>query len=303
MSHMAVLQSLWNSLTSRLPANREPNADEPLPAFRSSRRDLLRAYPQYKALRKAEQRVADELVAALPTSALVAASNRLGLSQGAKHGLNFDEEAMFIEDALYHYRPDGLNALERCAKHSPPPEGSLESVALRGLVESYFTIVLVRRTLPGFGVELVDIFSGEERILADLAMSTTAAPGDTAAMRLVPIADFWIATGSSVAVIDEPRVLERMKEYCDQRFPGLTDVRSLNADDARDFQAKIVRLVASYDSRAILFARGAENIDDPHFLGRPARVRDRKLRKVGRNETCPCGSGVKYKRCCGRGDR
>ncbi|WP_444814782.1 SEC-C metal-binding domain-containing protein [Variovorax flavidus] len=21
--------------------------------------------------------------------------------------------------------------------------------------------------------------------------------------------------------------------------------------------------------------------------------------KVGRNEPCPCGSGVKYKRCCG----
>jgi hypothetical protein len=25
----------------------------------------------------------------------------------------------------------------------------------------------------------------------------------------------------------------------------------------------------------------------------------RPIRKVGRNEPCPCGSGVKYKRCCG----
>ena len=25
------------------------------------------------------------------------------------------------------------------------------------------------------------------------------------------------------------------------------------------------------------------------------------LRKVGRNELCPCGSGKKYKRCCGSG--
>ncbi|MEE4315298.1 MAG: YchJ family protein [Desulfofustis sp.] len=33
----------------------------------------------------------------------------------------------------------------------------------------------------------------------------------------------------------------------------------------------------------------------------PARpvVRDRP--KVGRNEPCPCGSGLKYKKCCGRG--
>jgi preprotein translocase subunit SecA len=32
--------------------------------------------------------------------------------------------------------------------------------------------------------------------------------------------------------------------------------------------------------------------------GRPAPVR-REGRKIGRNEPCPCGSGKKYKRCCG----
>jgi preprotein translocase subunit SecA len=25
----------------------------------------------------------------------------------------------------------------------------------------------------------------------------------------------------------------------------------------------------------------------------------RKQRKIGRNEPCPCGSGKKYKKCCG----
>jgi hypothetical protein len=25
-------------------------------------------------------------------------------------------------------------------------------------------------------------------------------------------------------------------------------------------------------------------------------------RRVGRNELCPCGSGLKFKRCCGRGE-
>lgn len=28
---------------------------------------------------------------------------------------------------------------------------------------------------------------------------------------------------------------------------------------------------------------------------------ERKRRKVGRNEPCPCRSGLKYKRCCGQG--
>ena len=26
------------------------------------------------------------------------------------------------------------------------------------------------------------------------------------------------------------------------------------------------------------------------------------VKKVGRNDLCPCGSGKKYKKCCGRGD-
>ncbi|MCI9232306.1 MAG: hypothetical protein HFH96_14595, partial [Lachnospiraceae bacterium] len=27
----------------------------------------------------------------------------------------------------------------------------------------------------------------------------------------------------------------------------------------------------------------------------------RQGRKIGRNEPCPCGSGRKYKNCCGKG--
>ncbi len=26
----------------------------------------------------------------------------------------------------------------------------------------------------------------------------------------------------------------------------------------------------------------------------------RRVQKIGRNEPCPCGSGKKYKKCCGR---
>jgi preprotein translocase subunit SecA len=26
----------------------------------------------------------------------------------------------------------------------------------------------------------------------------------------------------------------------------------------------------------------------------------RKEKKIGRNEACPCGSGKKYKKCCGK---
>ncbi len=32
--------------------------------------------------------------------------------------------------------------------------------------------------------------------------------------------------------------------------------------------------------------------------GKPAAIRE--VRRIGRNDPCPCGSGVKFKKCCGR---
>ena len=32
----------------------------------------------------------------------------------------------------------------------------------------------------------------------------------------------------------------------------------------------------------------------------PVKPRDMMGRKIGRNDPCPCGSGKKYKKCCGR---
>jgi preprotein translocase subunit SecA len=47
------------------------------------------------------------------------------------------------------------------------------------------------------------------------------------------------------------------------------------------------------------------NIPDQSVAGREAQVPagityTRETQKVGRNEPCPCGSGKKYKRCCGK---
>ena len=43
-----------------------------------------------------------------------------------------------------------------------------------------------------------------------------------------------------------------------------------------------------------------ENIADVERLLRPSGPA-RPAFKVGRNAPCPCGSGLKYKRCCGKG--
>jgi SWIM/SEC-C metal-binding protein len=42
-----------------------------------------------------------------------------------------------------------------------------------------------------------------------------------------------------------------------------------------------------------------EDITDLELLLNPTETR-RVERKIGRNEPCPCGSGKKYKKCCGK---
>ena len=42
------------------------------------------------------------------------------------------------------------------------------------------------------------------------------------------------------------------------------------------------------------------NLSHGNEGGGPVTVR-RKEKKVGRNDPCPCGSGKKYKKCCGVG--
>lgn len=46
-------------------------------------------------------------------------------------------------------------------------------------------------------------------------------------------------------------------------------------------------------------SRAALSGDDPGVLTENSRVPRRVGRKIGRNEPCPCGSGKKFKRCCG----
>jgi HEAT repeats/SEC-C motif len=55
------------------------------------------------------------------------------------------------------------------------------------------------------------------------------------------------------------------------------------------------------EGRALLLAKAVELADrfgDPEGLLSPVKRNQRTAAKIGRNDPCPCGSGLKYKRCC-----
>jgi len=52
-----------------------------------------------------------------------------------------------------------------------------------------------------------------------------------------------------------------------------------------------VRVVQKPEERKMFVNQGEDTVKKPVKVGE----------KIGRNDMCPCGSGKKYKKCCGRG--
>ena len=65
-------------------------------------------------------------------------------------------------------------------------------------------------------------------------------------------------------------------------------------EDIRTDTAKLMltaRLVSASPEKQALPATAGDGTD---------RAQPHRSKKIGRNDPCPCGSGKKYKNCCGR---
>jgi preprotein translocase subunit SecA len=79
-------------------------------------------------------------------------------------------------------------------------------------------------------------------------------------------------------------LIQRIKE---ETLEKLFRVQMARPAEVDRFEAK--------KEKPIVLSRGAEGGAE-----KPAQPVKRETRKVGRNEPCPCGSGKKYKKCCGK---
>lgn len=75
--------------------------------------------------------------------------------------------------------------------------------------------------------------------------------------------------------------------------PARVRVRSL----AREYELRDFCKKHHWHVRTCLVLDQPENIDDIKKLVRNSFLDDDQIKKAGRNEPCPCGSGKKYKKC------
>jgi peptide deformylase len=85
-------------------------------------------------------------------------------------------------------------------------------------------------------------------------------------------------------------------------FPGIS-VRTNRPKQITVTDIRRERFVL-YETDAIVFQHEFDHVDGILFFERRAKSVPQSdnvgKEKVGRNDLCPCGSGKKYKRCCGK---
>ena len=86
----------------------------------------------------------------------------------------------------------------------------------------------------------------------------------------------------------------------DTFVPGKNNVFSLDQNDP-NLEQKLFNMIPNSVATLRMYAEvGGCGSEPPKALTYSEPSKPLRVVKTGRNDTCPCGSGAKYKKCCGR---
>lgn len=248
---------------------------------------------EYKKLRSKGVALNKELVKTLSKHDIELAARRLGmLKAGTLVFETEDEVSVMMDYAIHEVYHDGLNAIDRMLRDKPPEEGSDELQILQSLKASRYTLFTVERTIPGFGLMGTEGVTRTPTLLVDISFSHSAVPGLALATRLHSPKPGWsMTTGASLPMTEE--ALEGL-------IGAMEDYQRRHGDEPPDAERSTMMIrecIKAGASRSISYAEPGALAGTPDRSMAPIR---HGSAKVGRNDPCPCGSGRKYKKCCGR---
>jgi hypothetical protein len=247
---------------------------------------------RYKELRKIIFELQnDALPKYISKRALDVCGKKLGVLQNNTFILDdMEQMGVIIDYFIYDYREGGLNAVARYIADSQLDPDSEKHVVVKAMSESFHTLLQVENVLPGVGAIVNDLMGDRQFLLVDLGLGRTAAKGMVFATRLLPFEDFVTTSGAALPV--DMETLEEIFDYASQHY-GTEDGKYIEVDirQKADLTAAIIRICLEANASDYIKYEDVENI--------PITSPIHKETHIGRNEPCPCGSGKKYKRCCG----
>jgi hypothetical protein len=262
----------------------------------------LELVERYKELRTKARPLSNTLAKSLPRDVIHEVADRLGMREGKQIILETEDEIVVVMDTgVFDLRRNGENAVQRFLRERPPPEGSDERMILESMLSARHSIFQVERAQAGVGVLFHDLLREEEVFVWDIGFSQTAHRGALMAARLYSPGEITMTTGAGLPIDRElfQDLLPRLAAFVD---PATEQFDLSDPQKASECAITIIRECVRAGASSSIRYENAENAtrvarqlaagyDPPRLSGR---------QKTGRNEPCPCGSGKKYKRCCGR---
>lgn len=266
---------------------------------------------RYKRFRHLGERISNDLLEYTPKGqdVLPAVARKLGLAIHERT-IIFDSEAqmgVLADCMIYDCYEGGLNAVDRYMAAHPPAPGSDEQLLLDAQKNALFRILSVLNVLPGIGVQTYDVLNDENVLLLDHGLSLGAVPGLPLATRTVDLGSFHMTTGAPMPVLSAETLEAIRRMLIEEHAEDPDSFRALSPPARADVTARIIRLcfeagaaqdieMESLEEQDAMALQEAEGM--PYLASRPAPLL--ASGRIGRNEPCPCGSGKKYKKCCGR---
>ena len=208
----------------------------------------------------------------------VATAKALGLWQ---HGGLVDQREIVrlsvAEAAAFHYRRGGETAIERMARTLPADAPALDKTIAIGCLQYHWSIFDVLHIYPAEGAELRDTLDGATCRLWDEDGSHGLRAGERIAARLVPIDDWWVTSGTASAGIPVP-----IAEMARRMLPAVWH-HPANWPPVGSVERDRLTLTLMAACHPLSLTTG------PSVAVAPSR-----------KQPCPCGSGKKFKHCCGR---
>ena len=249
---------------------------------------------RYRRVREVRFRLNNLLVATIPKKTFEECGRILGfLRKGALFFETEDETALLMDYCIYYPGPDGRNLVAKYLETSPPPADSDEMVALQEMTHAYYSLFQVLEVERGVGVSVRDLLRDETGFIVDVGFGNTADRHMMLATRIFAMEGVLMTGGAALPV----NASAAKRIFNDLTRTNLTpetfDFHQITPRQEAELAALVIRACRSTGmSSRIAYA-------EPGSPARPTSIGS-EVRRVGRNEPCPCGSGKKFKVCCGR---
>jgi hypothetical protein len=261
----------------------------------SKKADLL---PTYKRLRQAGIVLNHKLVNLLDGDTITEGGQRLGILRDNVQ--LFDSESMtsvLMDYCIYNLYKDGMNAVQRYVAQSPPPPGSDEMILLNAMLKARYSVLMVKEVERGVGAVVEDLLFQGTDFLVDINFANIAEERLALATRIIPF-EGYITTGGAGLPVARPEMTRILDEINRILGPKI-NLNRLTRNQESELAASSIR--ACLES-----GRGSQIAYQSHDHPRSSSAHTpdpRSLRQANPNDPCPCGSGRKYKSCCGRRPR